>query len=156
MRTDLKSEVNPSARRQIAEAQLGELRWINPTTAYCTCPGVANHSNKDGKRDCRVCLEGVPTVHCLHTSCEAAITSANRTLRSAIGKAELVRTRRDSSGPARPSTPVAPRRLERFRVLRADEAFAYASGTQTRTKSETSETARDNPNTCTPLRRGVG
>jgi hypothetical protein len=75
-------------RQNIAEAVLGEIDWKEPDRGYCRCPGADLHSNPDGRRDCRVTLDGAPTVYCTHTSCLSAIEEANRRLRSEIGKAE--------------------------------------------------------------------
>lgn len=52
------------------------------------CPGVSAHSQKGGKRDFKVVLEGVPTGFCFHSSCGGAVEDFNRELRSRIGKLE--------------------------------------------------------------------
>jgi len=44
------------------------------------------HENPNGARDCRVSLDRVPTIHCVHTSCAETIKEVNRALRSALGK----------------------------------------------------------------------
>ncbi len=75
-------------RQAIAESVLGEIDWREPDLGYCRCPGADLHSNRDGRRDCRVTLDGAPTVFCTHTSCLSAIEEANRRLRSEIGKEE--------------------------------------------------------------------
>jgi hypothetical protein len=84
-------------RRQIAEAMFGTI----DEKGYCRCPGADLHTNKSGPnrdrpgRDCRVYLEksernprGVPSVKCVHSSCEGVISQANHQLRSEIAKHE--------------------------------------------------------------------
>lgn len=127
------SRVDMGARRRIAEAQLGLLRFHGPSNAYCQCPGVQFHTGKPGKRDCRVALEGVPTIHCLHTSCLGAVQEANKRLRSEVAKAELVRTGGDISRGRSSAPPGSKRKLKMIRVIRSDEAFSWAA-------SETPET----------------
>ncbi len=78
----------PDLRRTIAGELLGEVGWTDDTRGFCACPGRAQHTNPDGPRDCRVHLDGAPTLHCLHNSCRAAVDAANRELRSRIGVAE--------------------------------------------------------------------
>jgi len=43
------------------------------------------HTHKIGKKDCRVCLDGAPTIHCFHSSCAAAVAEANKRLRRELG-----------------------------------------------------------------------
>jgi hypothetical protein len=75
-------------RRAIASELLGEIGWTDDTRGFCACPGRAQHTNPDGPRDCRVHLDGAPSLHCLHNSCRAAVDAANHELRSRIGLAE--------------------------------------------------------------------
>ena len=79
---------NLAARRTIAVRLFDPTEWLSSTVALCQCPGASMHSGPTGKRDCRVTIDGAPTLSCLHSSCSAAITEANRLLRSEIGKAE--------------------------------------------------------------------
>jgi hypothetical protein len=72
----------------LAESIVGEIDWKEAGRGFCRCPGADLHSNPDGRRDCRVTIDGAPTVYCTHTSCLSAIEEANRRLRSEIGKAE--------------------------------------------------------------------
>lgn len=53
--------------------------WGN---GYGTCPGACRHTTKAGARDCRVKLDGVPTIHCVHASCAKDVEEANRALRT--------------------------------------------------------------------------
>lgn len=90
----------------VAEEILGEIDWADEVTGYCSCPGIELHTTPDGERDCRVKLDGVPTIFCLHSSCHDAVAEANRQLRRRLG----------SGGPAvakaagKPK-PIAPRRV---------------------------------------------
>jgi hypothetical protein len=79
---------NSSGRRGIAEGLLGEIRWETDNLGFCECPGVHKHTQGNGARDCRVTLDGAPTIHCLHNSCRNQVDAMNRELRSRIGKDE--------------------------------------------------------------------
>ena len=54
------------------------------------CPGIGQHTGRNNPADCRITLDDgrPPTVHCFHDSCKTEIASANKTLRSAIGRKE--------------------------------------------------------------------
>ena len=83
-------EVNLSERQRVATELLGDITWNGETSGYCICPGKHLHTTGDGKRDCEIHLDSVPTVHCFHNSCRGIITGVNHELRSRIGKAEFV------------------------------------------------------------------
>ncbi len=55
---------------------------------YCRCPGAVHHTHRHGRRDCRVRLDGAPTVYCVHTSCATVLDEVNHRLRSRIACAE--------------------------------------------------------------------
>jgi hypothetical protein len=74
----------PKTATEIAEEYLGNIDWISPSEGYCDCPGRERHTSKDGRRDCILYLDKVPTLHCVHASCGPAIEEANRKLRTAI------------------------------------------------------------------------
>jgi len=74
----------PSTAAAIAEKILKFVEWASGTIGYCECPGKKLHSTNDGKRDCVVYLDRIPTVHCMHASCAAEIEKTNRLLRSSI------------------------------------------------------------------------
>ena len=78
-----------STRAAIAEQLLGEVHWHSDTSGFCRCPGEAHHTTPSGRRDCRVMLDGAPTLHCFHTSCADALASVNYELRASIAKAEM-------------------------------------------------------------------
>lgn len=103
--------VSLSERRQICEGVVGSVDWKDGGEwGYCACPGLSNHNNANGRRDCRVfAIEDAsgpktkpPGVYCLHTSCRAAIEEASTRIRSEIGKAKV-----RNAAPAR-STPRPP------------------------------------------------
>lgn len=105
-------------KQTLAESILGPVEWTGPDTGFATCPGLALHtthnSARNGKpgRDCRVTLNGAPTIYCVHQSCRGAVDQANRALRSAIGKAS-VRTSPSQPAVWRPSADDLRRRQER-------------------------------------------
>jgi hypothetical protein len=109
-------------RLPIAESFLGQITWTESDTGYCRCPGLDLHTNPNGPRDCRVIVSGVPTIHCLHSSCAGAVEDANRRLRSAIGKAEYLKQapRFESRGPT-------PAEIERRRQAKAKEELERRS-----------------------------
>ena len=74
----------PKTATEIAAEYLGNIDWITPTEGYCDCPGRERHTSKDGRRDCVLYLDRIPTLHCVHSSCAPAIEEANRKLRAAI------------------------------------------------------------------------
>jgi len=69
---------------EIAEQIFGHIDWMTPTEGYCECPGKKKHTTNDGRRDCCLYLDHVPTLYCLHANCSQAIEKANRNLRAAI------------------------------------------------------------------------
>ncbi len=75
-------------RKGIAVRLLGEIKWRTTTEGFCKCPGVGLHTATNGERDCKVCLDGAPTISCFHNSCRAKVDELNRLLRSEIGTAE--------------------------------------------------------------------
>ena len=74
-------------RQVIAEKLLGEIRWNSTVLGYAQCPGKDLHSNSSSPRDCRITIDGAPTIYCVHNSCASVISECNRRLRSDIAKA---------------------------------------------------------------------
>src|SRR5258708_5355226 len=70
----------------IVESLLGNINWARPDRGYCQCPGRESHTRSNGRRDCCVMLNRVPTVYCVHTSCRPRIEQINPALRPAICK----------------------------------------------------------------------
>jgi hypothetical protein len=85
---DVDSNEDLDERAEIAERMFGSIDWQNDVQGFCTCPGIDQHTQGDGQKDCRVNIDGVPTLFCFHTSCKDAVDEANRELRRAVGKAE--------------------------------------------------------------------
>jgi hypothetical protein len=72
--------------RQIAASIVGAVDWQTEVSGFCRCPGESLHTHKTGKKDCRVNLDGAPTIYCFHSSCAPAVAAANHKLRCAIGQ----------------------------------------------------------------------
>ena len=77
---------HPRDRRSVADNLFPDIIWKDETTGFITCPGVDGHTGKQGPKDCQVKIDGVPTVYCVHASCEEEIKEANRALRSGEGQ----------------------------------------------------------------------
>jgi len=43
------------------------------------------HTSANGRKDCRVNVDGAPTIFCFHASCAMAVAEANRRLRRELG-----------------------------------------------------------------------
>ncbi len=71
--------------RQAAAGIVGAIEWQSAVSGYCRCPGESLHTHKTGKKDCRVCVDGVPTIFCFHSSCAPAVADANHKLRRSLG-----------------------------------------------------------------------
>jgi hypothetical protein len=81
-----------SERARIAEEILGEIDWESETRGYLPCPGKHLHTAADKDHDCRIDIDGAPTLHCFHDSCSGIVAGVNHELRSRIGidEADLV------------------------------------------------------------------
>jgi len=113
--------VNLPQRRVIAEAVFGAIEWsAGGNVGWCACPGAAQHTTANGKRDCRVAIcapnvgAGAPHASCFHAGCggasgpaAGALASALRDMRSQIGKAELVRHQSGGGASGRGASPSA-------------------------------------------------
>lgn len=71
--------------RQIAACLLGVVEWQTDVSGFCRCPGEAAHTSPTGQKDCRVNVDGAPTIFCFHASCAPAVAEANRRLRREMG-----------------------------------------------------------------------
>lgn len=67
-----------------AEKIVGPVDWISSDTGFLECPGKENHSTRNGEKDCRITLDGAPTLHCFHDGCGPVIQSLNAALRRTI------------------------------------------------------------------------
>jgi hypothetical protein len=70
--------------RHIAASIVGPVDWQSAVSGFCRCPGESLHTHKTGKKDCRVNVDGAPTIYCFHASCEEAVAVANRRLRRTL------------------------------------------------------------------------
>jgi len=71
--------------RQVAVGVVGAVDWQSEVSGYCKCPGESLHTHKTGKKDCRVCVDGAPTIYCFHSSCAPAVAEVNKRLRRELG-----------------------------------------------------------------------
>jgi P4 family phage/plasmid primase-like protien len=85
--TDI-SEPDIKTRRDIAAELLGTIDWETETHGFCACPAHNLHTTGDGRQDCKVYLNGVPTIHCFHDHCRGIVEAKNHELRSRIAKTE--------------------------------------------------------------------
>src|SRR5690349_14857968 len=71
--------------RHIASRLLGAVDWQTEVSGFCRCPGESLHTTSTGKKDCRVNVDGAPTIYCFHASCATAVAEANLRLRRELG-----------------------------------------------------------------------
>jgi hypothetical protein len=71
--------------RQVAAGIVGAVDWQTEVSGFCRCPGESLHTHKTGKKDCRVSVDGAPTIFCFHSSCAPAVAAANLRLRRELG-----------------------------------------------------------------------
>ncbi len=71
--------------RKVAASIVGPVDWQSEVSGLCRCPGEAMHTHRTGKKDCRVNVDGAPTIYCFHASCAPAVADANRRLRRTLG-----------------------------------------------------------------------
>lgn len=71
--------------RSVAVRLLGVVEWQTDVSGFCRCPGESAHTSRTGPKDCRVNVDGAPTIFCFHASCAQAVAEANRRLRREIG-----------------------------------------------------------------------
>jgi hypothetical protein len=67
--------------KQVAERIVGRVDWQSEVSGFCKCPGEGMHTSANGKKDCRVNIDGAPTIFCCHASCVRAVAVTNRRLR---------------------------------------------------------------------------
>ena len=78
-------------RQQVSDSLTAELihgaeiDWENDVCGWLSnCPGEDRHTTSGGHRDCRINIDGVPTVFCFHENCRKAVGDFNRELRKRI------------------------------------------------------------------------
>src|SRR5688572_2986406 len=92
----------------IAERILGcRIDWRSDDTGFLECPGKDLHSTPTYKKDCRIKLNGAPTLFCFHNTCSDVLASLNLELRRAIPSTGL------RERPYRPAQPRGPTREQR-------------------------------------------
>ena len=79
---------NLAMRQAVAETVVSAIEWTAEDQGYGECPGRHLHTGRSGRRDCAVFLSGAPTITCVHTSCAAVVSEANKHMHSEIRKAE--------------------------------------------------------------------
>lgn len=137
-------DISTAQKERIASDVLGQaLAFDAMGRAYCVCPGQAFHTQKNGRRDTRVYLDGraggpvAPTIHCLHASCQAEVKAATQRLRSAIGrekfrqaleKARALGRVKRSGQSARRGTPAKKQTRESAPVLAGDPGQTLQAG----------------------------
>ena len=72
--------------RQVAAGIVGAVDWQSEVSGFCRCPGESLHTHRTGRKDCRINVDGAPTIHCFHASCAPAVAEANRSLRRATNQ----------------------------------------------------------------------
>src|SRR3954471_14276225 len=76
------------------EAVLGPITWLDENTGFVRCPGYKSHSTRSGKKDCKLYLNGAPTLYCVHSSCREFVSQKNdelrRLLRDELGVSRVV------------------------------------------------------------------
>lgn len=70
--------------RQIAAGIVGAVDWQSEVSGFCRCPGETLHTSQAGKKDCRVSVDGAPTIFCFHASCAPVVAAANKRLRQEL------------------------------------------------------------------------
>src|SRR6478736_4775257 len=71
--------------RLMAASIVGVVDWHTEVSGFCRCPGEALHTQHNGTKDCRVNVDGAPTIYCFHSSCAAVVADANKRLRRELG-----------------------------------------------------------------------
>ena len=70
--------------RNIAASIVGPVDWQTEVSGFCRCPGEALHTHHNGKKDCRVNVDGAPTIYCFHSSCAPVVAASNLRLRQTL------------------------------------------------------------------------
>ena len=80
----LTNHTDLAPRKRIAEELFGPVDWDDDTTGIIKCPGEDSHTNPDGTRDCQIHIDGVPNIHCFHSSCAVRVEEATTKLKRKI------------------------------------------------------------------------
>lgn len=81
--TEKPQSTSEPTTKEIVAHFLPDVDWTkSPEYGTCRCPGEHMHSHRSTANDCRVYISGiVPTVYCVHQSCQSALAEANRKIR---------------------------------------------------------------------------
>jgi len=74
---------------EVVESVVGPVSWITDVEGYCACPGKQFHTTHNGRQDCKLYLDKVPTLYCFHGSCKGELEAANTKLRMALLNGKL-------------------------------------------------------------------
>jgi len=69
--------------KEAVHSLFNKVNWINEAMCEAECPGKHLHTGKTGKKDCRIYIEGAPTIYCFHSSCSSIVEEYNLKLRQA-------------------------------------------------------------------------
>lgn len=84
------NKTDPKAQAEkIAERIVSGIKWTGDLEGFCTCPGDDSHTTKTAGKDCKIYLDGTPTIYCFHQGCQQEVEEASRRLRAALGDAGL-------------------------------------------------------------------
>jgi hypothetical protein len=83
----------------VAESIVGSIDWNDDgVTGFAECPGIDLHTTPDAPKDCRLKIDGIPTISCFHQHCTDEVEAANRKLRAGCrGRHPRAATRPSSS-----------------------------------------------------------
>ena len=79
------TDLDFAARRQIADKLFTSINWESQTVGYLQCPGRHLHTKQTRQTDCRITIDGTPTIFCFHQNCASTINRLNKKLRNKIG-----------------------------------------------------------------------
>lgn len=64
---------------------IGPIDWVEQGKhGYISCPGRELHSSPTHHKDCRIHLDGIPNIFCLHERCGEVVAETNKDLRQAL------------------------------------------------------------------------
>lgn len=66
--------------RTRAASVVGVVDWQAEVSEFRRCSGEALHTQQNSRKDCRVSVDGAPTIFCFRASCAAAVAEANQQL----------------------------------------------------------------------------
>ena len=97
--------------RQFATRIVGAVDWQSEVSGFYRCPGQSLHTSPTGRKDCRVCVDGAPTIFCFHASCAPAVAAVTRHELAALLKVCVRTIDRMVAAGQLPVVRVRPRRI---------------------------------------------